>query len=238
MKRLSIYLFFILVSISSCTTYKDLIYLQEVNTNDTSAIKTYPGIIIQPYDILSIVISSKNPELALPFNMPVLTNYSETNLSKSLNSQRILSYTVDKDGNIDFPILGKLFVKGLTKEQLISFIKEKLISGSYMNDPIVTIQYINLKIHLLGEVNNPGTYTVDNECLTILEALAMAGDISIYGDRKKIKVVREKNQERIVYIIDLTSSQLFESPVYYLQQNDIIIVGPNTWKKRQSKRSR
>jgi polysaccharide export outer membrane protein len=238
MKRFSIYLFFILVSISSCTTYKDLIYLQEINANDTSSIKTYPQISIQPYDMLSIVVSSKNPELAFPFNLPVLSNYSETNLPKSLNSQRILTYAVDKEGYIDFPILGKLSVGGLTKEQLVSLIKERLISESYINDPIVTVQYVNFQIHLLGEVNNPGSYTIENEYPSILEALAMANDISIYGDRKTVKVIREKNQERIIYIINLTSSQLFESPAYYLQQNDIIIVGPNTWKKRQSKRNR
>lgn len=238
MKRLFLYLFFILSLISSCTTYKDLIYLQDVSANDTSVIKIYPETSIQPYDMLSIIISSKNPELSFPFNLPVLSGYSETNLPKSLNSQRILTYTVDKDGYIDFPILGRLLVGGLTKEQLVTFIKEKLILESYINDPIVTIQYVNFKIYILGEVNSPGSYTINNECITILEALAIANDISIYGNRKTIKVVREKNQERIIYVIDLTSSQLFESPVYYLQQNDIIIVGPNTWKKRQSKRSR
>jgi polysaccharide export outer membrane protein len=191
-----------------------------------------PEITIQPQDMLSIVVSSKEPELALPFNLPVITYQGAGDMY--VQQQRIVGYIVDKEGNIDFPVLGTLHVEGFTRNQLAQFVKEKIIAEGYVKNPVVTIQFMNFKVTVNGEVVRPGTYEIKSDYITLFEALSMAGDLTIYGRRDNVKVVREKNGERTVYEVDLRTANLFDSPVYYLQQNDIVYVTPNRYRSNQT----
>jgi polysaccharide export outer membrane protein len=178
------------------------------------------------------VVSSKEPELALPFNLP-LVSYQGIGES-AMGQQRLLSYTVNKDGDIDFPVLGKLHIEGKTRNQLEQFVKEKIIAEGYIKDPVVTVQFMNFRITVNGEVSRPGAYDIKSDHITLFEALSMAGDLTIYGKRDNVKVVREKNGERTVYQIDLRTASIFDSPVYYLQQNDIVYITPNKYRSNQT----
>jgi polysaccharide export outer membrane protein len=190
-----------------------------------------PELTIQPQDMLSIVVSSKEPELSVPFNLPVV---SYQGVKETYVQQRILGYIVDKEGNIDFPILGSLHAEGCTRNQLAQLIKEKIIAEGYIKDPIVTIQFMNFRIVVNGEVVRPGTYEIKSDHITLFEALSMAGDLTIYGRRDNVKVIRENNGERNIYEIDLRVANTFDSPGYYLQQNDIIYVTPNRYRSNQT----
>jgi polysaccharide export outer membrane protein len=191
-----------------------------------------PELIIQSQDMLSIIVSSKDPELALPFNLPLISYQGVGEISTG--QQRLLSYIVDKDGDIDFPVLGTLHIEGLTRSQLSQSVKEKIIAGGYIKDPVVTVQFINFRITVNGEVARPGAFEIKNDHITLYEAISMAGDLTIYGKRNNVKVVREKNGERTVHEVDLRSAKIFDSPVYYLQQNDIIYVTPNRYRSNQT----
>jgi polysaccharide export outer membrane protein len=218
----------------SCNSHKKIVYLKDIATDTImSDIGSYSEIIIQPMDILSIVVSSKIPELALPFNLPLVT-YQAGSDSYGTGQQRILGYSVDKDGEIDFPMLGKIKVAGLTRRELVELIKSSLVEADYINEPIVTVQFMNFRVHVIGEVTRPGTYDINGEHITLLEALGMAGDLTVFGKRENVKIIREKGGERTIYKVDLGSSDLFNSPAYYLQQNDIVYVEPNKYKARNS----
>ncbi|MDR1339462.1 MAG: polysaccharide biosynthesis/export family protein [Prevotellaceae bacterium] len=224
------YLLLITIVLSSCNSQKKIAYMQDLD-NVNKSIKV-PEISIQPQDMLSIVVSSKEPELALPFNLPIIS-YQGVGESY-MGQQRLLGYTVNRDGDIDFPVLGKLHVEGLTRYRLEQFIKEKIIAEGYIKDPVVTVQLMNLRVTVNGEVTRPGTYEIKNDHITLFEALSMAGDLTIYGRRDNVKVIREKNGERTAYQADLRTANIFESPVYYLQQNDIIYVTPNRYRSNQT----
>jgi polysaccharide export outer membrane protein len=191
-----------------------------------------PELTIQPQDMLSIVVSSKEPELALPFNLPAVSYQGAGELS--MGQQRILTYTVNKDGDIDFPVLGKLHIEGMTRNQLEQFVKGKIIAENYIKDPVVTVQFVNFRLTVNGEVVRPGTYEIKGDHITLFEALSMAGDLTIYGRRDNVKVVREKNGNRTVHEVDLRAANVFDSPVYYIQQNDIIYVTPNGYRANQT----
>ena len=181
---------------------------------------------------MAILVNSKDPELALPFNMP-LVSYQIG--SQNPGQQRLLGYLVDQNGDIDFPILGQLHVEGLTRMQVTELIKQKLISEDLIKDPIVTVQFLNFKVSVMGEVARPGTFDISGDRITLLEALSMAGDLTIYGRRDRIAVIREKDGKRLILYHDLRSSDIFQSPCYYLQQNDIVYVEPNKAKTGQSR---
>jgi polysaccharide export outer membrane protein len=199
--------------------------------SNASKLAKIPELTIQPQDMLSIVVSSKEPELALPFNLPLI---SYQGAGDTYTQQRILGYVVDTEGNIDFPILGNLHVEGFTRNRLAQLIKEKIIAEGYIKDPIVTIQFMNFRIIVNGEVTRPGTYEIKGDHITLFEALSMAGDLTIYGRRDNVKVIREKNGNRTVHEVDLRTANIFDSPVYYLQQNDIIYVTPNRYRSNQT----
>ena len=146
----------------------------------------------------------------------------------------MLGYLVDTNGDIDFPILGKLHVAGLTRLQLTDMIKQRLIDEDLIKDPIVTVQFLNYKVSVMGEVNRPGSFNISGDRITLLEALSMAGDLTIYGRRDRVAVIREKDGKRTILMHDLRSSDIFNSPCYYLQQNDIVYVEPNKAKAGQS----
>ncbi|GAB6122597.1 polysaccharide biosynthesis/export family protein [Dysgonomonas termitidis] len=187
-----------------------------------------------PRDLISIVVSSKNPELAALFNLPKISYQAGSTIPSENTNNQILGYTVDSDGNIDFPVLGSIHVAGLNRKQLSSMIKERLLNENLINDPVVTVDFMNLKISMLGEVKSPGKYSIDRDQINILEAISMAGDLTIYGKRDRIFVMREKDGGRITYKMDLRSSEIFSSPAYYLQQNDIVYVEPNNVRAGQS----
>lgn len=219
------------VFLSACTSTKKIIYLQDVVPLKQQEIEQKYEVIIHSDDLLAIMVNSRDPELALPFNMPMITYQLG---SASTGQQRVLGYLVDTNGNIDFPILGQIHAEGLTRMQLTELIKNKLIEGDLIKDPIVTVQFLNFKISVMGEVSRPGSFTISGDRITLLEALSMAGDLTIYGRRDRIGVIRENDGKRTILFHDLRSADIFNSPCYYLQQNDIVYVEPNKAKAGQS----
>lgn len=219
---------------TSCSTYKKINYLQDVVPDKAERIAINKGILIQPKDMISIVVSSKNPELALMFNLPVVSYQAGSEVVSGQGSQRLLGYVVDNDGNIDFPVLGLIKAAGLTRWELANEIKGMIIDQGYIKDPVVTVEFMNFKISVMGEVSAPGTYTIEGDKITLLQALSLAKDLTIFGRRDNVSVIREQDGERIIYQVDLRSVALFESPAYYLQQNDIVYVEPNKVRAGQS----
>lgn len=216
---------------ASCTSSKKVLYLQDVVPLKQQEIEKKYEVVIHSDDLLAIMVNSKNPELALPFNMPLVTYQLG---SQSSGQQRVLGYLVDSDGNIDFPILGTIHAEGLTRKQLVAYIKKRLIEEDLIKDPIVTVQFLNYKVSVMGEVARPGSFNITSDRVTLLEALSMAGDLTIYGKRDRVAVIREEAGKRTILFHDLRSSDIFESPCYYLQQNDIVYVEPNKAKAGQS----
>ncbi|WP_278945332.1 polysaccharide biosynthesis/export family protein [Parabacteroides johnsonii] len=226
MRKLSLKLIFCLavLLLASCTSYKKVVYLQDVVPIKQQDIEQKYEVIIHNDDLLAIMVNSKNPELALPFNMPLVTYQVG---SESAGQQRVLGY-------FDFPILGKLHVEGLTRLQLTELIKTRLMEEDLIKDPIVTVQFLNYKISVMGEVARPGSFSISGDRITLLEALSMAGDLTIYGRRDRVAVIRETDGKRTILFHDLRSADIFQSPCYYLQQNDIVYVEPNKTKGNQS----
>lgn len=218
---------------TGCASQKKVIYLQDVDPLRQQAITQEYEMIIHRDDLLAIMVNSKDPELAMPFNMP-LTTYQLGTSGGSYGMQRVLGYLVDAEGNIDFPILGKIKAEGLTRLQLTNLIKNRLIKDDLIKDPIVTIQFMNFKISVIGEVARPGSFTISGDRVTLLEALSMAGDLTIYGKRDRVAVIRERDGKRTTLFHDLRSADIFLSPCYYLQQNDIVYVEPNRVRAGQS----
>ena len=223
---------FLIAFLASCSAPKEVLYLQDIASIKEENIDKNYEVIIHKDDLLAILVNSKDPELALPFNMPVVTYQIG---AQTTAQQRLLGYLVDQNGDIDFPILGKIHVEGLTRMQVTELIKQKLMSEDLIKDPIVTVQFLNFKVSVMGEVTRPGTFDISGDRITLLEALSMAGDLTIYGRRDRVAVIREKDGKRRILYHDLRSSDIFQSPCYYLQQNDIVYVEPNKAKTGQSR---
>ena len=219
----------VLCSLASCNpeTYKKINYLQDVEDNTSMAMKVNRGIIIQPQDQLSIIVTSRDPKMAVPFNLSVSMAYAGSEIMATGASQRITGYVVSNEGNIDFPSLGSIHVSGLNRWELQDLIKDKLSDSGLLKDAVVTVEFLNFKVSVLGEVTAPGTYSVTGDKITILQALALARDLTIYGQRDNVQVIREQNGQRQIYVMDLTKSSIFDSPAYYLQQNDVVYVTPS-----------
>lgn len=216
----------------ACSAPKEVLYLQDISLIKEESIDKNYEVIIHKDDLLAIIVNSKDPELALPFNMPLISYQIG---SQNVGQQRLVGYLVNQDGNIDFPILGEIHVEGLTRMQVTELIKKRLISEELIKDPIVTVQFLNFKVSVIGEVGRPGTFDISGDRITLLEALSMAGDLTIYGRRDRVAVIREKDGKRSILYHDLRSSDIFQSPCYYLQQNDIVYVEPNKAKTGQSR---
>ena len=231
MKFLNNCLLCLLALLASCSAPKEVLYLQDITSLKEEVIDKNYEVIIHKDDLLAILVNSKDPELALPFNMPVVTYQIGSTTS---GQQRLLGYLVDQNGDIDFPILGKIHVEGLTRMQVTELIKQKLMNEDLIKDPIVTVQFLNFKVSVMGEVARPGTFDISGDRITLLEALSMAGDLTIYGRRDRVAVIREKDGKRRILYHDLRSSDIFQSPCYYLQQNDIVYVEPNKAKAEQT----
>lgn len=233
--KFSVILSFFLLALVSCSPVKDIAYFQNRVIDDPEKIEKHAGIVIQPKDMLSIVVSSRNPELVAMFNLPVVSYQAGSEIvSTSGYNQRLLGYVVDNQGMIDFPVLGPLKVAGLTRWELSEMIKTKLIKEGYLSDAVVTVEFMNFKVSVLGEVAAPGTYTIEGDKVTILQAISLARDLTIFGERENVAVIRERDGERIIYQVNLCDVSLFNSPAYYLQQNDIVYVEPNQEKAKQS----
>ena len=209
-------------------TYKKINYLQDINEDTSMSMTVNKGIIIQPQDQLSIIVTSRDPKMAVPFNLSVSTFYTGSELSSSAGaSQRITGYIVDNAGDINFPSLGQIHVGGLNRWELQDLIRDELSDSGLLKDAVVTVEFLNFKVSVLGEVTSPGTYTVTGDKITILQALALARDLTIYGQRENVRVIREQNGQRQIYVLNLTDSDIFSSPAYYLQQNDVVYVTPS-----------
>ena len=224
------------LAVTSCSTPKNVAYIQNSDSIDYAKSEYLYDARIMPKDILTITISTVNPEASAPFNLivrPTLTSVT-SNISSSGGALQI--YLVDNNGCIDFPVVGTLQVGGLTKSMCEKLIHDKI--QRYMNaeeNPIVTVRMSNYKISVIGEVNRPGMFTVGNEKINIFEALAQAGDLSIYGVRDRVKLIRENAKGRKeIHTINLNDANIVNSPYYYLQQNDVVYVEPNQVKARNS----
>ena len=220
--------------LASCTSYKSVPYLQNPEAvNEFQEILPMYDAKIMPKDLLTITVNTSDPEAAAPFN---LTVQSPININRStLTTQPTLQqYLVSNDGSIDFPVLGRLQVGGLTKNEAENMIREKL--GDYLREtPIVTVRMSNYKIAVLGEVARPGMFTVNNEKVNIFEALAMAGDLTVWGMRDNVKLIREDAAgKREIIELNLNNAEIVTCPYYYLQQNDILYVSPNKTKAKNS----
>ncbi|WP_243472015.1 polysaccharide biosynthesis/export family protein [Winogradskyella sp. MH6] len=216
---------------TSCGSRKDIVYFQDEPIEDGVLVSEPKPIIYKPDDILTINVSALDPDTVKPFNLMVVSN-NDTNLLNAGGQQQFQSYLIDYDGNIDFPVLGKLKVAGLNRTELTAMLVEKI--SEYANNPIVNVRLSNFTITILGEVRNPGTFTIKDERITVLEALGLADDLTIFGKRKNVLLIREVDGKKKFAKIDLTSVNAVNSPVYYLQQNDVIYVEPNNAKIRAS----
>lgn len=230
-------LFFAIVLVlgaTSCATHKKIAYFQDLTPGVSTQEVSLPlEIKIQPDDKISILVNSKNPQLVELFNLPYVAR--QIGQVESSTPQGVSGYTVDADGNIDFPVLGKIHIAGKSRAEVAAFIKNELISNNLVNDPVVTVEFMNLTVSVMGEVNSPGRYSIDKDKMSILEILSMAGDLTIYGRRDNVLVLRQEEGEQKVYAVNLASAaQLYTSPAYYLQQNDVVYVEPNDTKSRQS----
>lgn len=238
MRKLHGYFIFLVLGflIISCQSYKKVPYLQDVEEirRVPQNQKMYDARIM-PKDILTIVVSCTSPELALPFNLTVAGPINIADVNNYITTQPALqTYLVSSDGKIDFPVLGELKLGGLTKKQAEQLIVDKL--KPYLKEtPIVTVRMVNYKISVIGEVARPGTFTISNEKVNLLEALAMAGDMTVWGLRDNVKLIREGADGRQQIItLDLNKAETILSPYYWLQQNDIVYVTPNKAKARNS----
>lgn len=226
---------------SSCASIKDFNYFQDTAAGDVNTVKNAESsITIKPSDRITILVTSKDPQLSMPFNLVTINNI-QNNLS--LNGTGALNgnsytqyYTVSQSGEINMPVLGKVKVAGLTRTQIEEKVSELIMaSESGFKDPTVIVDYANLYVKMLGELNKPGAVSIDRDQFTLMDAIAKAGDLSVFGNRKNIKVFRMENGSEKVYEIDLTQrKQLLQSPAYMLQQNDVVYVGPNKTRARQS----
>lgn len=218
---------------SSCAAPK-IAYFQDIKPGAAEQVLNIVNIRVRPEDKISILVNSKDPLLMELFNLPVVSRQVGSTLNSSQN-QGISGYTVNKKGDIDFPVLGKVHVEGMTREEIAAHIKNKLVTENLVKDPVVTVEFMNLTVSVLGEVVNPGRFNIDKDKLTLLDALGMAGDLTVYGKRDNVLVQREENGKKVLYKVNLNSGyDLYASPVYYLQQNDIVYVEPNSVRARQS----
>ena len=242
MKNRLIHLFSVIILsllLASCSCSKKLAYLQtlkgskELPTVQAKSEGLYEAR-IKPKDLLTITVITSEPDASKNYNLIVPQVSSESNRSL-YSSPNMQTYLVDNDGNIDFPILGKLMVAGNTRKELEAQIQKKLEPAFSNEHPVITIRIINYDVDFLGEVVRPGRYSSENDRLTIFDGLAMAGDMTIYGKRDNVKVLRENiDGSKTLLIVDLNDKNIFNSPAYYLEQNDIVYVEPNKARTRSS----
>ena len=217
--------------VSSCASQKRAWYLQDANPFTPEQIAESGQIRIKPLDRLTVVVNSKDPELAVPFNSSTsLSSVTGVASYSSATNQSLQIRTVDENGMLDMPVIGKIDCKGKTRSELAQAIADKIVEGGYINDPSVNVQFADMKISVIGEVARPGHYDVTRDKISIFDALAMAGDLTIYGQRENVALIREENGMRTVHYFDLKNPDILTSPYFYLQQDDVVYVTPNKYK--------
>ena len=223
-RKFAIFVFSSLILLS-CVNMKKATYFNGVeNTEFVKYSKDFEPV-LRENDLLSISVTSINPQAAEMFNV---SNVSATQTSTATGATNQASgYLIDPEGFIRFPFLGKLKAAGKTKQELREDITQELVERKLLLEPIISIRYLNFKVSVLGEVKNPSVLTIPNEKVTLLEALGLAGDLTIYAKRDNVLLIREKGDKTTTFRIDLTSDSIFTSPNYYLDSNDIIYVSPN-----------
>lgn len=214
----------------SCATKDDVVYFNGMDSSDNSiGLDSYsPTYHID--DELVIVVNALDAEAARPFNKASVSVSQD--LLDARGRERIQTYRVDPDGNINFPVLGMLKIAGLNRAQATKMLQDKL--SDYIKNPIVDIETVNYRITVLGEVNRPGTFTATNERITLVEAISLAGDLTIYGERENVLVIQDYDGKKTYTRVNLKSDDLFDSPVYYLSQNDVVYVEPNKTRAKNS----
>lgn len=229
----------LLCVLSSCASRKNITYLADMQMGEKYPIETKYEASVHRDDRLEIKVTCKNQELAIPFNIPIgnfRVSASGDIQPSDGNGSGDKGYRVDKDGNIDFPILGKLRVEGLKVSEVKELIESRIKEGNYIKDPLVSIEFLNFKYTVIGAVGHNGTFRVDGDRVTLLEAIANAGDLDPKGKIDRVAVIREVNNERQIFMHDLRSKDIFDSPCFYLQQNDIVYVEPKYRKKDREER--
>lgn len=221
--------------LASCAAQKRTWYIQDAQFSSAEEIVQNGQIRIKPLDRLTIVVNSKDPELAAPFNTTTSLNSlsgTPVGMGAQSNATSLQIRTVEEDGTLDMPIIGRIECKGKTRNELATSIADKIKAEGYISDPMVNVQFADMKFSVIGEVARPGQFNITQDRITILDALAMAGDMTIYGVRNDVMVTRENNGIRTIEHLDLTSKNIFRSPYYYLQQNDVVYVKPNKYRSQ------
>ena len=230
MKHLGIFILGALL-LASCATNKRAAYIQQVQTDIPTDIEQDYQIRIKPLDRLTVTINSKDPELAAPFN--AASSYNSLNGLSSYSSSsngNLQILTVDKEGKIQLPIIVEIDCDGLTRNELAKKIENTIRENGMVHDPIVIIQFADVKFSVLGEVARPGQFSITKDRISLFDALAMAGDLTIYGQRENVALIREENGMRTVHYFDLKKPDILASPYFYLQQDDVVYVTPNKYK--------
>lgn len=229
MKKTIFLLLLSALAITSCKTPEDIEYFQNTQPDSIIATQAIKTLKLVPGDKIGVTVTSANtPELAARYNL------TSGNSSSSTTNADNMRYTIDENGNVDIPGIGRTAVSGLTRAEAAARIQSMFRNG-IINDAIVTVAAYNRYITVLGEVASPGQQEITRDNITILEAIGRAGDLTITGQRKQVKVIRQEGNESRTYYIDLTTDDIFKSPVYNLQQNDVVYVAPNDKRKRDSK---
>ena len=237
--KTNLFLFALLLMLSSCDMSKRITYFQDIQDQRTTYINEQPApeIRLRPEDKISIIVNTKVPELTALFNLPYTARVlGSTNENIGLNSQGTSGYIIKADGTIDFPVLGLVQAAGKTRDELAGYIKSELINRNLVTDPVVTVEFVNLKFSVMGEVRSPGSYPITRDHITLLDALSMAGDLTIDGKRDNVMVLRPNASGKITaYTVDMLSfNDVEHSPAYYIHQNDYIYVEPNKKRANQS----
>ena len=246
MKSVRIFIVIVLACwLGSCSTPKNVAYFQDAELIRGMTLQKEQPFRLRPKDKIDIVVNSSDPMLVQQFNLTSVTRNMnalgttttpQTSVGSNSSGSTILAYTVDEQGDISFPVLGKVAVRGKTRHEVADYIRTRLIERGLVLDPVVTVEYVNLTVNVLGEVNRPGRINAQKDYLTILDAISEAGDLTITGQRKNVMVMREVDGEDQTYVINLCDRQnMLTSPAYYLQQNDVVYVAPNPKKQRESR---
>lgn len=217
--------FFVVLLLFSCAPRKNTVYYQNIDSMAAQEKQNSYEIKVQPDDLLLIIVSADDPETAIPFNLSTISVPSAYSINTSRGQEMMQSYLVDASGSIDFPVLGKLKVGGLTRSEVMQLLEVKI--AKYIKNPIINFRIMNFKVSVQGEVTSPGTYTISSDRITLIEALSMAKDLTIYGKRDNILIIREVNGVKSYNRVDITKTDFINSPYYYLAQNDVIYVEPN-----------
>lgn len=215
----------------SCNAQQRVLYLQDIVSGSEITLPDNYQIRLKPLDQLTVVVNSKDPKLAQPFNSASSYNsLSTTGGVTNATENSLQVFTVDNRGYITLPIIGQVKCAGLTRQELEAEIEKRIKESNYIAEPQVNVRFADLAITIIGEVNKPGRYDIKRDNISIFEALALAGDMTIYGNREDVAVIRQIDGKSVVTKLDIRSKEVFESPCYYLEQNDIVIVSPNKYK--------